>query len=136
MTDLFHSSLCSNNRKISGPYSVYNDMLKLIRESFFLYPTLHKKCPYSEQFWSVFTRIWTEYGEILRISSYSIQMPENTNQNNSKYGHFLQSATFFPSTIQPKKAGLLIIIGFYILLIENAHSRVLILCVILIISVH
>ena len=26
-----------------------------------------KKCPYSELFWSVFSRIWTEYGEILSI---------------------------------------------------------------------
>ena len=24
--------------------------------------TLHKKCPYSELFWSVFSHIWTEYG--------------------------------------------------------------------------
>ena len=27
--------------------------------------TLRKKCPYSELFWSAFSRIWTEYGEIL-----------------------------------------------------------------------
>ena len=31
-------------------------------------------------FWSVFSRISTEYGEILRISPYSVRMPENTNQ--------------------------------------------------------
>ena len=43
-------------------------------------------------------------------------MRENTDQNNFAYGHFLRSATFFPSAIQPKKAGLLIIIGGYILL--------------------
>ena len=42
------------------------------------------KCPYSELFWCVFFRIWTEYGEILRISSYSVQMRENTYQNNSE----------------------------------------------------
>ena len=30
--------------------------------------TLHEKCPYSEFFWSVISRIWNEYGEILRIS--------------------------------------------------------------------
>ena len=23
---------------------------------------MRKKCPYSELFWSVFSRIWTEYG--------------------------------------------------------------------------
>ena len=42
-----------------------------------------EKCPYSELFWSVFCRIWTEYGEVL--------MRENTDQNNSEYGHFLRS---------------------------------------------
>ena len=42
-----------------------------------------------EFFWSLFSRILTEYGEILRIFPYSVQMRENTNQKNSKYGHFL-----------------------------------------------
>ena len=50
--------------------------------------TLRKKCPYSELFWSAFSRIRTEYGEILRISPYSVRMQENTDQNNSEYGHF------------------------------------------------
>ena len=45
---------------------------------------LRKKCPYSELFWSVFSRIWTEYGEILRISPYSVRMRENADQNNSE----------------------------------------------------
>ena len=31
--------------------------------------SLCKKCPYSELFWSAFSRIRTEYGEILRIQS-------------------------------------------------------------------
>ena len=31
-------------------------------------------------FWSVFSRIWTEYGEIQSISPYSVRMPENTDQ--------------------------------------------------------
>ena len=35
---------------------------------------LHEKCLYSEVFWSIFSRIWTEY------------RPEN-----SKHGHFLHS---------------------------------------------
>ena len=33
--------------------------LKIKREK-----ALRSKCPYSELFWSVFSRIWTEYGEI------------------------------------------------------------------------
>ena len=38
---------------------------------------LHKKCPYSEFFGSLFSRIWTEYGEILCISPYWVRMREN-----------------------------------------------------------
>ena len=40
----------------------------------------YEKCPYSEFFWSVFSRIGTEYWEILRISRYSVRMRENTDQ--------------------------------------------------------
>ena len=36
--------------------------------------TLHKNCPYSELFWSIFSRIQSEYGKI-------------RNQSNSEYGH-------------------------------------------------
>ena len=54
------------------------------------YP-LRKKCPHSELFCSVFSRIRTEYGEIRSISPYSVRMRENTDQNNFEYGHFLRS---------------------------------------------
>ena len=37
-------------------------------------PPLHKKCPYLDLFWSAFSRIQTEYGEIQSISPYSVQM--------------------------------------------------------------
>ena len=30
---------------------------------------MRKKCPYSELFWSAFSRIWTRYGVSLRIQS-------------------------------------------------------------------
>ena len=52
---------------------------------------LRKKCPYSELFWSAFSRIRSEYREILRIFPYSVRMRENANQNNSEYGHFSRS---------------------------------------------
>ena len=45
-------------------------------------------------FWSIFSRIRTEYGEILRISPYSVRIRENTDQSNSKYGYFLRSDSF------------------------------------------
>ena len=50
-----------------------------------------EKSPYLELFWSVFSRKWTEYGEILRVPPYSVRMWENTDQNNSEYRHFLRS---------------------------------------------
>ena len=53
--------------------------------------TMHEKCPYSELFWSVFFCVWSECEEIFRISPYSVIMWENTDQNNSEYGHFLRS---------------------------------------------
>ena len=43
---------------------------------------LRKNCPYSEFFWSIFSRISTEYGHLPSKSSNSVQMPENTEQNN------------------------------------------------------
>ena len=48
--------------------------------------SLRKKCAYSELLWSVFSRNRTKYGEIL-----SVQMRENTGQNNSEYGHLSRS---------------------------------------------
>ena len=50
--------------------------------------TLREKCQYLETFWSVFPRIRAEYGEILRISPYSVPMRENTDKKNSEYVHF------------------------------------------------
>ena len=52
------------------------------------YESLCEKCPYLGFFWSVFSRIWTEYKKILSISPYSVRMRENMDQNDSKYGHF------------------------------------------------
>ena len=44
---------------------------------------------YAELFWSVFSRIWTEYEQTLHIASYSFRMRENTDQNNCEYIHIL-----------------------------------------------
>ena len=52
---------------------------------------LRKKCPYSESFWSVFSHIRIEYGEIRSTSPYSVRMRENTDQNKSKYEHILRT---------------------------------------------
>ena len=65
----------------------------IIVRSTLKYPQ-RKKCPYSESYWSIFSRIRTDYGEIFLISPYSDRIRENTYQNNSEYGHFLRSDLF------------------------------------------
>ena len=76
---------------------------KLFTSALFLL-TRRKKCPYSEFFWSVFSHIQTEYGEILSISQYSVRMWENADENNSEHGRFscsvnvLYTFSFFPSS--------------------------------------
>ena len=39
----------------------------------------------------MFSRIRTEYGEILRIFPYSVRMQENKDEKNSEYGYFSRS---------------------------------------------
>ena len=56
---------------------------------------LRIKCPNSELFWSIFSSIRTEYGEVPRIFPYSVRMWETMDQNNCEYGHFLRSANPF-----------------------------------------
>ena len=53
-----------------------------------------KKRMYSELFWSVSSCTRTEYGEIFPISTYSVRILENEDQNNSEYVHFLRSVRY------------------------------------------
>ena len=53
--------------------------------------SLREKCTYLELSWPAFSRIWTEYGDLLSKSPYSHRMQENTDQKNSKYGHISHS---------------------------------------------
>ena len=59
---------------------------------------LRVKCPYSELFWSAFSHLRTEYGEIRSIFKNSVQMRENADQNNSEYEHFPSSETYRSET--------------------------------------
>ena len=56
-----------------------------------LFLALRKKCPYSELFCLVFSRIRTEYRETRSISPYSLRMREKADQSNSEYAHFSRS---------------------------------------------
>ena len=62
--------------------------------------TLPEKFSYSEFFWSVFSRIRTEYGDILYgdISLDSVRMLENTDPKISEYGHFSRSRRLILTT--------------------------------------
>ena len=77
-----------------------NISLGFITQSYFVIPKnirlnptylLRENFPYSHLFWSVFCCIRTEYGEIFRISPYSVWMRKNTDQNNSEYRNYLRS---------------------------------------------
>ena len=63
----------------------------------FAFPTssLREKCPNTIQsfFWSVFSYIRTEYGDLRSKSPYSIWMQENTDKKNSVFGHFSRSTS-------------------------------------------
>ena len=115
--------------------------------------SLRKKCPYSELFWSIFSRIRTEYGEIRsiwniylidirNIPPYSVRMRENVDQNNFEYRHFLRNvlcASFDTYTITVdvclcinKKRGYIkcycyliveLAAGIYLLKVSNSNTR-------------
>ena len=48
--------------------------------------SLHKKYPYLELFWSIFSHIRTEFRRMQSTSPCSVRMWVNTDQNNSEYG--------------------------------------------------
>ena len=60
--------------------------------------TQHEKCTHSELFWYGFSRIRTEYGEILLNL-----VRENTDQSSSEYGHFWHSVSLKISTLRHVK---------------------------------
>ena len=85
MTELLQKLLCDMLDTALGFYLL---TYKIFGSSLIgLGVTLRKESYYSELFWSVFSRIRTEYGEIWSIFPYSFRMPINTDQNNSEYGH-------------------------------------------------
>ena len=61
---------------------------------------LRENCPYSQFFWSVFSRIRTEYGDLQIKSLYPVRMRENKDQENSEYGQFSSSGVHCKSSFQ------------------------------------
>ena len=90
---------CNFHTRKLGIITVFYAVIKIRRWNFSLKKllsgnALRKKCPYSELFWSLFSRIWTKCEEIRSISPYSVRTGENADQNNSKYGHFSRNDLF------------------------------------------
>ena len=52
---------------------------------------MREKCSYSQFFWSVYARIWTEQMDFRSKSPHSVHMRENADKKNYKYGRFLRS---------------------------------------------
>ena len=76
--------LCSVKFWEGSKYASDNLPAKLFINFYYLLsPLLREKYPYSEFFWSLFSRIRTEYGEILRIQSkyWKIQTRKTPNTN-------------------------------------------------------
>ena len=110
-------SFSSKLRYIYYKYCMYiyiHCVFKVIYPRTVLFCTfiLRKKCPCSELFWSVFSGIRTEYREIFLISPFSVRIRENTDQNNSEYGHFSRKACLYNY-----------IIWFLILLYPNSNTH-------------
>ena len=82
---------------------------------------LHEKCPNSEIFWSAFFCIRTGYREIRNISPSSVQMLENADQNNSKYGHFLRN---LGCSVSGKSNALLSLVKYQLPDIDKIHLYV------------
>ena len=58
---------------------------------------LCEKFMHSEIFWSVFSRIRIEHGDLQSKSLYSVRMRENEDQKNSELGQFLRMVVWHPS---------------------------------------
>ena len=70
--------------------------LYLLFTSIIIYTSLHcvKSVHIRSFFWSLFSRIWTEYGVLPRKSPYSVQIRENKDQKNSVFEHFWRSVIY------------------------------------------
>ena len=49
------------------------------------------KCLYFKFFWSVFSCIWTEYGDLICKFPFLVRIRENKGQKNFEHEHFLYS---------------------------------------------
>ena len=67
---LFATLWRNANKSQSAIHSLSTARIEIVRVSY----TLCKKCPHLELFWCTFSRIWTEYGEIIHIFPYLVRV--------------------------------------------------------------
>ena len=100
LTANFVYIVCSKNKKIFQNLRNFNlffyfkctSQIEIYMQgdhlSFFERKSLRRKCPYSDFFWSAFSCIRAQYGDLQSKSRCSVQMRQNTNQENSENEHF------------------------------------------------
>ena len=90
---------------ISSPYfpafglnsGKYRPEITPYLDTFHAVPHCVKSVQIQRFFWFIFSYIWTEYGDIHRISPYSVRMRENTDQKNLRiWSLFMQCQCFHP----------------------------------------
>ena len=78
-------SLFQIKRVIQVTCMLIFDHIYRILDHFFSKLPLREKCPYLELFWSAFSRIWTEYGEIRSIRSECRKMRTRITSNTNTF---------------------------------------------------
>ena len=80
-----------------------------------------KKFLCSEFFWSVFSCIWTEYEDLLRIFPYLVRMRENADQKSSKHEYFSRSVCLYVVNVNI----LIQLIGIVLLILFHFYFQTL-----------
>ena len=72
----------TNHVRFAVEFEVFRDDSACIakKDNFITKYSLCKKCPNTELFWSVFSCIRTEYGDLQSKSAYSVRIQENMDQ--------------------------------------------------------
>ena len=84
------------------------------------YPALCEMCPNTEFFWSVFSCIRTEYGEIRNIFPYPLRMRQNTDQKKLRIWTLFTHAVYYTLFDGSKKSEL----GYNLTTSSNKATRI------------
>ena len=88
---IFNSRLVPTRSLFVQQWKYQNNMWNLFKVNNKHYVKSVRSRSYSGPHFPAFGLMWTEYEKIRCISSYSVRMRENADQNNSQYEHFTRS---------------------------------------------